>query len=128
MKKRINTSSAPLPIGPYTPGIIASGEFTYVSGQLPIDPVTGKISGDDITSQTDQSLKNVGEILKAGGYTWADVVKTNVYLSDLENFDQMNYVYEMFVKGTELPAYVCYQVAKLPMDALVEIEVIAVKD
>jgi 2-iminobutanoate/2-iminopropanoate deaminase len=128
MKRRINTSSAPLPIGPYSQGIVAKGEFLYVSGQLPIDPATGQFPGNDISSQTKQSLKNVEEILKAGGYSWADVVKTNVYLSDLANFAAMNTEYEVFVNGTDFPARVCYQVVKLPMDALVEIEVIAVKD
>lgn len=126
MKRKILNSQAPAPIGPYNQGIQAQGTFAYVSGQLPL--CDGKLAGNDISSQTEQSLKNVGYILNEAGYTWKDVVKTTVYLKDMGDFAAMNAVYAKVFEGTIFPARVCFQVGKLPMDALVEIEAIAVKE
>lgn len=125
MKRRILSPNAPAPIGPYNQGIEASGTFAYVSGQLPLS--NGQLVGTEITAQTRQSLKNVGYILEEAGYTWDDVVKTTVYLKDMSDFAAMNTVYAEFFGGTTFPARVAFQVGKLPMDALVEIEAIAVK-
>ena len=126
MKVKILTNNAPAPIGPYNQGMIAKGTFAIISGQLPLDGST--LAGTTIAEQTAQSLKNVKAILEAGGFTMADVVKTSVYLKDLNDFAGMNEVYAQFFEGTEFPARVAFQVAKLPMDVLVEIEAIAVKD
>lgn len=126
MKKKIITQSAPPPIGPYNQGIVAKGTFAFISGQLPLEG--SKLVGDTIGEQTAQSLKNIKAILEEGGFTMADVVKTSVYLKDLNDFAGMNDVYAQFFEGTEYPARVAFQVAKLPMDVLVEIEAIAVKD
>lgn len=125
MKNKILSPKAPAPIGPYNQGIVASGTFAYVSGQLPL--ADGKLVGTEITAQTRQSLTNVGYILNEAGYTWADVVKTTVYLKDMNDFAAMNTVYAEIFDGTTFPARVAFQVGKLPMDALVEIEAIAVK-
>ena len=126
MKRKIITQSAPPPIGPYNQGIVAKGTFAFISGQLPLEG--SKLVGDTIGEQTAQSLKNIKAILEEGGFTMADVVKTSVYLKDLNDFAGMNDVYAQFFEGTEYPARVAFQVAKLPMDVLVEIEAIAVKD
>lgn len=126
MKRKILTSSAPAPIGPYNQGIIAQGTYAFISGQLPLDGTT--LAGNTIAEQTAQSLKNIKAILEEGGFTVGDVVKTSVYLKDLNDFAGMNDEYAKFFNGTEFPARICFQVAKLPMDVLVEIEAIAVKD
>ena len=126
MKTRVLSAQAPAPIGPYNQGIIASGTFVYVSGQLPLS--NGAIVGTNITDQTEQSLKNIGYILTEAGFSFGDVVKTTVYLSDMDDFADMNVVYAAFFAGTVFPARVAFQVGRLPMDALVEIEAIAVKD
>lgn len=122
--KIIKTDKAPAAIGPYCHGIKA-GNFIYTSGQLPVDPSTGNLV-EGIEKQTEQSLTNVATILAAEGYSLNDVVKTTVFLSDIKNFGAMNDVYaKMF--GNHKPARSCYQVAKLPKDALVEIEIVAYK-
>ncbi len=126
MKVKIFTDKAPAPIGPYNQGIAASGKFLFISGQLPMD-TKGQIIGSNITEQTEQALKNVGYILEEAGYTWADLVKTTVYLKDMGDFAGMNAVYQNFVKE-EFPARAAFQVAKLPLDVMVEIEGVAVKD
>jgi len=125
-KNQVSTPAAPAAIGPYSQGITATGTAVYVSGQLPIDPATGTFAGDDITSQTRQSLENVKAVLAAAGYELSDVVKTTVLLQDIGDFAAMNAVYARFFTE-RMPARVCYQVAALPMGALVEIEAIAVK-
>ena len=126
MKVKILTDKAPAPIGPYNQGMIAKGTFAFISGQLPLDGST--LAGTTIAEQTAQSLKNVKAILEEGGFTMADVVKTTVYLKDMGDFAGMNEVYAQYFAGTEFPARVAFQAAKLPMDVLVEIEAIAVKD
>lgn len=117
---------APAAIGPYSQGISASGETIYVSGQLPIDPETGKFAGDSIESQTAMSLDNVRNILKEAGAGLEDVVQVTVYLSDIADFAAMNNVYAKYFMEN-CPARAAFQVAALPMGAKVEIAVIAVK-
>lgn len=125
MNKPIHTPNAPAAIGPYSQAVQA-GNMLFVSGQIPIDPVTGAFAGDDITSQTRQSLTNVSNILAAAGYTCADVVKTTVLLADIGDFAAMNAVYAEFFKEN-CPARACFAVKDLPKGALVEIEAIANK-
>lgn len=125
MKKIIATDKAPAAIGPYSQGVTA-GSLTITSGQLPIDPATGAFAEGGITGQTRQSLENVKAVLAAAGYEMSDVIKTTVFLSDMNNFAAMNEVYASFFTG-EAPARSAVEVARLPKDALVEIEVIAVK-
>ena len=126
MKKEIATKNAPSAIGPYSQGIEASGTTVYVSGQIPIDPKTGEFAGDDIVTQTKQSLTNVKNILAEAGCSLDDVVKTTVLLADIKDFRPMNEIYGEFFKGV-CPARACFQVAALPKGALVEIEAFAVK-
>lgn len=125
MKRIINTEKAPKAVGPYSQAVEANGTL-YISGQLPIDPATGKFAEGGVKEQTAQSLKNIGAILEAAGYTFNDVVKSTVLLNDMNDFAAMNEVYAAFYTQDQ-PARVAYQVAKLPMGALVEIETIAVK-
>ena len=124
MKQALATAQAPAAIGPCSQGI-AAGQTVYVSGQLPIDPATGAIP-EGIAAQTAQSLKNIQAILAEQGMTLADVVKTTVFLADMNDFAEMNKVYgEYFAQP--FPARSAVQVAKLPKGAPLEIECIAVK-
>lgn len=123
MKKAIITKNAPGAVGPYSQGISAGG-FIFVSGQLPIDPASGK-APKTIEEQTRQSLLNVKAILEEAGSSLDKVVKTTVFLSDMNNFAAMNTVYaEVFGSGVH-PARSAFQVVRLPKDVLVEVEVIA---
>ena len=124
MKKIIATPEAPAAVGPYSQAIEANGTL-YISGQLPIDPAT-KTMPEGIKAQTAQSLKNIEAILRAAGYTKNDVVKSTVLLDRIADFGAMNEVYAEFYTENP-PARVAYEVAALPMGALVEIETIAVK-
>lgn len=124
MKKIIASPHAPKAVGPYSQAVENNGTI-YVSGQLPIDGSTGKMA-EGIEEQTRQSLTNLRYILEEAGYTLADVAKTTVLLDDIANFAAMNAVYATFFTE-QMPARVCYQVAKLPMGAMVEIDAIAVK-
>ena len=123
-KQAIQTSNAPAAIGPYSQAIRA-GDTIYVSGQLPIDPGTGKFAGEDIASQTKQSLENIRGVLTAADANMTDIVKTTVFLKDMSEFSAMNKVYEEYFTE-KCPARAAVQVAKLPKDARVEIEAIAV--
>ena len=124
MKKVVSSPRAPKAVGPYSQAI-ATADTVYVSGQLPIDASTGAMP-EGIEAQTRQSLTNLGYILEEAGYSFADVAKTTVLLQSIADFGAMNAVYaEFFTK--DMPARVCYEVAKLPMGALVEIDAIAVK-
>ena len=125
MKTVINSKDAPEAIGPYSHAIMA-GNFLFISGQLPIDPSTGQFAGNDIASQTKQSLKNLLTIVKTSGMGVDNIIKTTVYLSDMNNFATMNEVYSTVFKA-EYPAR-AIEVARLPKDALVEIEAIAFKE
>lgn len=125
MNQPIHTPNAPAAIGPYSQAV-KTGNLVFVSGQLPIDPATGAFAGDDIASQTRQSLTNVKAILEAAGYSCADVVKTTVLLADIADFAAMNAVYaEFFTENC--PARAAFAVKDLPKGALVEIEAIAGK-
>lgn len=124
MKQVLATEQAPAAIGPYSQGIVA-GETVYVSGQLPLDPATGAFP-EGIAAQTAQSLKNIQAILAQQGMTLANVVKTTVFLADINDFAEMNKVYGEFFTQP-YPARSAVQVAKLPKDAPLEIECIAVK-
>lgn len=121
----IESKSAPAAIGPYSQAIENNGTI-YVSGQLPIDPATGAFAGDDIQSQTRQSLTNIHSILSEAGYTMTDVTKTTVYLADIAEFTAMNEIYAEYFSAP-YPARAAFQVAALPKKAKVEIECIAVK-
>ena len=121
----IHTDLAPAAIGPYSQAIQA-GNTIYVSGQLPINPATGAFAGDDIASQTRQSLTNLKNILNAAGAEMSDVVKTTVYLANIADFSAMNAVYGEFF-AAPYPARAAFEVACLPKNALVEIECVAVK-
>lgn len=125
MKKVINSPKAPKAIGPYSQAIEANG-FLYISGQLPVDVNTGKIVEGGIQAQTEQSLKNIGYILEEAGMNYSNVVKTTCLLSDIANFAAMNEVYAKYFTS-ECPARAAFAVKDLPMGAMVEIEVVAVK-
>ena len=124
MNKAIHTDKAPAAIGPYSQAI-RSGNTIYVSGQIPIDPATGAFAGEDIVSQTRQSLTNIRNILAEEGLDMSRVVKTTVMLKDIADFAAMNEVYAEFFTAP-YPARAAYQVAALPKDARVEIECVAV--
>ena len=125
MNEIISTTGAPGAIGPYSQAMKAGG-FLYVSGQLPLDPATGAFAGDDIASQTRQSLTNIKAIVDAAGMTLTDVVRVGVFLKDMNDFAAMNAVYgEFFTENC--PARAAVEVARLPKDALVEIECVAHK-
>lgn len=120
MKNIISSEKAPAAIGPYSQAVKA-GNLVYTSGMLPIDPLNGQIIEGDIKIQTDQVLKNLLEVFKAAGACINDVIKTTVYLKDMNDFAQMNEVYKKYFTE-KFPARTCIEVARLPKDALVEIE------
>lgn len=124
MKKIIASPAAPKAVGPYSQAVEAGGTL-YVSGQLPVDAATGRMP-EGIEAQTRQSLQNLGHILREAGYDYTNVVKTTVLLSSIGDFAAMNGIYAEFFTA-EMPARVCYEVAALPMGALVEIDAVAVK-
>jgi 2-iminobutanoate/2-iminopropanoate deaminase len=114
----------PKAIGPYSPGIRA-GNFLFLSGQIPIDPASGAVVSGGINEQTDQVMRNLGALLHAAGASFQDVVRTTVYLADMDDFAAMNARYATFV-GDPPPARATVQVARLPRDVRVEIDAIAV--
>lgn len=124
MKTIIASPKAPKAVGPYSQAVLC-GDTLYASGQLPIDGATGMMP-ESIEDQTRQSLTNLGYILEEAGLSFADVVKTTVLLADIADFAAMNAVYATFFSG-QMPARICYQIAKLPMGAKVEIDAVAVK-
>ena len=123
MKQVISTNQAPGAIGPYSQAIIANG-FVFVSGQLPVVPATGQFAEGGVAGQTRQSLANVKAILAEAGCALADVVKTTVFIKDMNDFGAVNTAYAEYFTH-DCPARACIEVARLPKDALVEIEVIA---
>ncbi|MDY0343317.1 MAG: RidA family protein [Lentimicrobium sp.] len=125
MKKIIYTDHAPKAVGPYSQAVEANGTL-YISGQVPIDPATGKFVEGGITEQTEQVMKNIGAILTEAGYDYSHVVKSTCLLSDMDNFAAMNEVYGRYYPQNS-PARAAFGVVKLPLGALVEIETIAVK-
>ncbi len=124
MKKVICSSNAPQAVGPYSQAVEAGG-LLFISGQLPVDPSSGRMPAP-IEEQTRQCFANIGAILTEAGYGLEHIVKATVLLADMDDFAAMNGVYAGFFES-DMPARVCYQVAKLPMGAMVEIETIAAK-
>jgi 2-iminobutanoate/2-iminopropanoate deaminase len=125
MKKVIHTENAPKAVGPYSQAIEANG-ILFISGQIPIDPITGKFVEGGIKEQTTQVMKNIGAILKQAGYSYADVVKSTCLLADMADFAAMNEIYGAYYPENP-PARAAFGVVKLPLGALVEIETIAIK-
>jgi 2-iminobutanoate/2-iminopropanoate deaminase len=124
-RKVIRTDSAPAPVGPYNQAIAAAGQMLFVAGQIPLDPSTGEIVGRDVTKQTERVMANLEAILTAAGTKFEDVVKTTVFLADMNDFAAMNAVYAKYFDEATAPARACVQVSRLPKDVLVEIECIA---
>ncbi|HEY2829327.1 MAG TPA: RidA family protein [Thermoanaerobaculia bacterium] len=123
-KRAVSSAKAPKAIGPYSPAVRA-GNLLFVSGQVPIDPATGNMIEGDIAAQTRRVLDNIGALLEADGVSFANVVRTTVFLADMNDFAAMNQVYgQYFVEP--YPARATVQVARLPKDSRVEIDVIAV--
>ncbi|MEE0799739.1 MAG: RidA family protein [Gemmiger sp.] len=124
-KSVVYTSAAPAAVGPYSQAI-AAGDLIFLSGQLPLDPETGRFPSEDVAEQTAQSLQNIRAVLAQAGLTLDAVVKTTVLLQDIADFDAMNKVYASFFT-TDCPARSAFQVAALPKGAKVEIEAVAVR-
>lgn len=124
--QKIETEHAPKAIGPYSQAVMTQ-QLLFISGQLPIDPKAGKIVDHTIQGQTRQVLDNIEAILKAAGLTFDDVLKAEVFLKDMEDFQKMNALYAERFSGPIKPARQAFQVARLPLDALVEISCIAAR-
>jgi 2-iminobutanoate/2-iminopropanoate deaminase len=125
MKNIINTSNAPAPIGPYNQAIEANG-FLFVSGQIPTNPVTGEIVTGDIKAEAKQVMENIGAILEEAGIGFGNIVKTTIFLTDMQSFARVNEVYGSYFTD-QFPARETVQVAALPKGVNVEISVIALK-
>ena len=123
MKKIVETKDAPAPIGPYNQAVVL-GNMAFISGQIAIDPLTGKLILDDIESETHQVMKNVGAVLKKAGFRWEDVLKASIFLADMNQFPDVNKVYGSYFSD-DYPARECVEVKKLPKGVNVEISVIA---
>jgi 2-iminobutanoate/2-iminopropanoate deaminase len=123
MKQAVSSPDAPKAIGPYSQAVRA-GQLLFVSGQVPLDPATGQLVNGDIAAQTRRVFDNLGAVLKAGGRSFADVVRTTVFLVDMNDFAKMNVVYGQYF-SEPYPARATVQVARLPKDARVEIDVMA---
>ena len=123
----IRTEQAPAPVGPYNQAIAATGQMIFVAGQIAIDPKVGNVVyTDDVAKQTEQVMANIEAILVAAGASFQDVVKTTVFLVDMNDFAAMNAIYARSFSEEIAPARACVQVSRLPKDVLVEIECIAV--
>ena len=125
MKKVIETTNAPAPVGPYSQALEVDGTL-YCSGQIPIVPETGDILTGDITEQAKQVMKNAEAVLKEADYTWGDVIKASIFLTDLGDFQKVNEVYASYLTAP-FPARSCVQVSALPKGVNVEIELLARK-
>jgi 2-iminobutanoate/2-iminopropanoate deaminase len=125
MKTVINTHDAPAPIGPYSQAIVA-GNFVFVSGQVAINPSTGELVLDDIKTETRQVMENIKSILSGAGIDFSNIVKTTIFLTDMQNFGQVNEVYGTYFTDS-FPARETVQVAGLPKNVNVEISVTAIK-
>ncbi len=125
MRKIIQTDQAPAPVGPYNQGIVASGAMLFVAGQIPLDAATGQLVGKTIAEQTEKVIQNLTAVVKAAGSDLSQVVKTSVFLKDMNDFVAMNEVYAQHFGDEQAPARACVEVARLPKDVLVEIECIA---
>ncbi len=124
MKRTVFSPNAPSPIGPYRQAV-AIGAMVFCSGQIAIDPGTGKLAGDDVETQTGQALENLGAVLRAAGLSFADVVKTTLFLVDMADFSRVNAIYARYF-GQSAPARSTVAVAALPLAAKIEIDAIAV--
>lgn len=123
----IFTDKAPQPVGPYSQAIVASGPLVFVAGQIALDPQTGEIVGvGNIEQQTHQVLKNLQAILEASGTSFSGVVKTTIFLANMNDFGTVNGIYAQYFSNGAPPARACVEVARLPKDVLVEIDCIAV--
>jgi 2-iminobutanoate/2-iminopropanoate deaminase len=126
-KTVICSDQAPAPVGPYSQAIQATGSLLFVAGQIPLDAATGQIIGEgDVSQQTEKVMANLAAILAAGGTNFNQVVKTTVFLADMNDFAAMNAVYSQYFDAATAPARACVEVARLPKDVLVEIDCIAV--
>jgi len=125
MKTVINTNNAPAPIGPYSQAVKA-GNFLFVSGQIALDPATGELVLDDIKTETTKVMENINAVLTEAGFDFSDIVKTSIFLKDMQNFAQVNEVYGTYFKDN-FPARETVQVAGLPKNVNVEITVTAFK-
>lgn len=126
-RKVIRTENAPAPVGPYNQAIAVSGPLVFVAGQIPLNPSSGEIVGEkDIVLQTEQVMANLVAVVAAAGAKTEDIVKTTVFLADMNDFAAMNGVYARYFDAETAPARACVEVSRLPKDVLVEIECIAV--
>ncbi len=125
-KERISTMEGPSAIGPYSQAIVA-GDFVFVSGQIPIDPGQGAVIEGNIEAQTDRVMRNLGAILQAAGSSLERVVKTTVYLADMDDFEAMNRTYGKYFTEGDPPARATVQAARLPRGVAVEIDAIAIR-
>ena len=126
-KQIIRTDLAPAPVGPYNQAIAASGKMLFVSGQISIDPSNNQLVHDgDVAKQTEQVMANLAAILTTAGATFNDVVKTGVFLKDMNDFATVNSIYARYFDEATAPARACVEVARLPKDVLVEIDCIAI--
>mgnify|MGYP006245998215 FL=1 len=126
MKRIINTSNAPKPIGPYNQAVI-SGDLMFISGQVAFDPNTDELVLDDIQTETKQVMENLKSILEEANLSFKDVVKTTIFLSDMNDFQQVNEVYGSYFSNDQAPARETVEVSRLPKDVNVEISMIASK-
>jgi len=125
MKKIINTTNAPAPIGPYSQAIL-TGNMLYTSGQIPLDPKTGELVMENITKETTQVMENLKAVLTEAGMTFENVIKASIFITDMDDFGAINQVYGSYFDAATAPARETVQVARLPKDVNVEISVIAV--
>lgn len=125
-RRIIETGSAPRPVGPYSQGVALDG-WIWTSGQVALDPSTGKMVGEDAAAQADRALQNIQAILQAGGSSLDQVVRATVYLTSMDDFAAVNAVYARYFRA-DFPARACVEVSRLPLGALVEIDVIARAD
>ena len=123
-RRAVSSPDAPAAIGPYS-AAIRTGNLLFLSGQIPLNPADGTLIGGDITAQTEQVFRNISSLLQAAGATFANVARTTVFLSDMNEFAEMNEVYARYVSDPP-PARSTVQVVRLPRDARIEIDVIAV--
>tara|TARA_B100000131_G_scaffold82470_1_gene79462 strand:- start:1532 stop:1912 length:381 start_codon:yes stop_codon:yes gene_type:complete len=124
MKKIVNTSNAPKPIGPYNQAVI-SGNLMFMSGQIAFDPSTGELVIGEIQAETKQVMENLKSILDEAGLSFKDVIKTSIFLSDMNNFQQVNEIYGSYFSDEDAPARETVEVSRLPKDVNVEISMIA---
>lgn len=126
MKKIIHTKNAPAPIGPYNQAILVNRTL-YISGQIPLDPATGQLVSGSIAEETRQCMKNLNAVLDAAGMSFENVVKTSIFLADMDQFNTVNQVYGEYFNAERAPARETVQVARLPKSVGVEISMIAVQ-